>query len=341
MIISSDDGRWDEWLSRLPESMQDIYYTREFYLWGRSQASAEPLLFVYSEDSGAVGIYPFIKQVIEQDIAEGTYYDIETAYGYGGPLANTQDVGFLERFEESFLQYCREANIIAEFIRFHPLLGNQTIFKKDIQVQHNRSTVWLDLTKDIDDIWMNQICTKNRNVIRKCEKNGLSVKISTDYDAFRSIYYDTMQKVGAGEFYYFDERYFADMKGSSHTALLSVMQEDEMIAGAVFMRYGRFFHYHLSGSRRDALKLSPNNIMLWEAIKYGKALGCEIFHFGGGLTDSMEDNLFRFKSKFSREYADFYIGKRIHNRQIYDGLIQKWEEEHGRKAVLLLEYRTK
>ena len=341
MIITSDNDQWDEWLGRLPESMQDIYYTREYQLWGRPQKLSEPLLFVYSDSNGNFGIYPFIKRPITQNLTEGNYYDIETAYGYGGPIANTENSEFLECFEDAFLRYCKEENIIAEFIRFHPLLKNQSIFRKNITVQHNRFTVWLDLTEDMEAIWMDQICTKNRNVIRKCEKNGLVVEVSQDYDSFQSIYCETMQKVGADEFYFFDRDYFNSMKDSSHTLLLSVMQEHEMIAAAVFIKYGKFFHYHLSGSRKEALGLSPNNILLWEAIKHGKSMGCEKFHFGGGLTDSKEDNLFRFKSKFSRRCEDFYIGKRVHNREIYDMLIQNWEKEHGRKAVLLLEYRTK
>lgn len=118
-----------------------------------------------------------------------------------------------------------------------------------------------------------------------------------------------------------------------------VKNQDKTIAAAIFMMYGEYFHYHLAGSRKETLNLAPNNILLWEAINYAKDKGYKRMHLGGGLTDSTEDNLFRFKARFSTRYADFYIGKRIHNTKIYHYLIDAWEKRNGKKAVLLLQYR--
>ena len=106
------------------------------------------------------------------------------------------------------------------------------------------------------------------------------------------------------------------------------------------MGYGNYFHYHLSGSKKDALRLSPNNLLLWEAIQYAQKHGYKKMHFGGGLSDSTEDNLFKFKSRFSKNYADFYIGKRIHNQEVYKILIDNWEAKHGERAQLFLQYRV-
>ena len=87
------------------------------------------------------------------------------------------------------------------------------------------------------------------------------------------------------------------------------------------------------------MNFAPNNILLWEAIKYAKREGCKERHLGGGLTDSPEDSLFRFKKKFSSNCKHFYIGKRVHDQKIYEKLIKRWENEHGVKAKMLLQYR--
>lgn len=340
MVISGDDIQWDEYIKKLPMEKRDIYFTRQYCKMEQEQEEGIAQLFIYEEENENIGIYPFIKRQINHPKLQGAYYDIETPYGYGGPITKCADSSFVSRFESSFLEYCKNENIIAEFVRFHPLIKNERIFQKNMEVLHNRSTVWLDLTKSIDDIWMNEVSTQNRNTIRKCEKNQLHVEVTEHYDTFIEIYNETMQKVGAQSFYFFEPKYYDHIKASELYVLFEVKQAEKTLAAAIFMGYGQYFHYHLSGSRKEFLKLAPNNILLWEAIKYAKQQGYKKMHFGGGLTDSKEDNLYRFKSRFSKTSADFYIGKRIHNKEVYQMLIHDWEEKHKEKAKILLQYRV-
>lgn len=339
MIVSRDNPMWNEYLGKLPLENQDIYFASQYYLLEEQAGHGQAQMFAYMNHTDNLGLYTFLKRPVSTTGLTESYYDIETAYGYGGPLVRKRDPRFIEEFENAFLQYCQSEKIIAEFIRFHPLIKNETIFKKNIQILHNRKTVWIDLTQNIDSIWMNHISTQNRNTIRKCIKNNLVVTISENYDEFMDIYNETMRKVGADSFYLFDEDYYNLMKGKPNYILFNVNESGSIIAAAIFMGYGDYFHYHLSGSRKEALNQSPNNLLLWEAINYAKNHNYKKMHLGGGLTDSTEDNLFRFKSKFSKEYADFYIGKRVHNPDVYNRLIRQWETEHGEKAGLFLQYR--
>lgn len=338
MTISSDDVLWDYYIEKLPKKKQDIYYRKKYYSLNEAITSGEAELFVYEEDDN-LGVYPYIKRKIDLLTDEYPYYDIETAYGYGGPILKNELPEFIDHFEAAFLEYCISENIVAEFIRFHPILNNSKTFRKNINVIHNRLTVWVDLRKSLDEIWMEDISKQNRNIIRKCIKNGLVVKVSENYDQFFELYNQTMQKVGAEEFYYFNTEYFENIKKDSDYILMEVSRNDEVLAGAIFIKYKNYFHYHLSGSKIESLKLSPNNLLLWEAIQFAKLNGCKKMHFGGGLTDSKEDTLFQFKRKFSSEYADFYIGTRVHNQQIYQNLIKDWELKHGESAKILLQYR--
>ncbi|MCM1307114.1 MAG: GNAT family N-acetyltransferase [Butyrivibrio sp.] len=340
MIIGSSDGLWDEYFERLPKEKQDIYFTRKYCRLGERLLGGEAELFVYEEDGGFV-MYPYIKRKAPYGSDGERYYDIETPYGYGGPIADTDSRALADSFERAFLAHCASENIIAEFVRFHPLLKNEALFRDGIEVLHNRVTVCLDLSKSREEIWMNDISVKNRNIIRKCEKSGLTVEPSGDYGEFAQIYNRTMERVDAEEFYFFPESYYEAIMDDSAYKLLRVRLDGETLACAIFMHCGNYFHYHLSGSRSEFLKLSPNNILLWEAIKYAQSLGCTVMHFGGGLTDSKEDSLFRFKSRFSSGCADFYIGKRVHNREIYQTLIDKWEREHNKKAKILLQYHVR
>lgn len=338
IVLDSNSDDWNNFLFCIEQNLQDIYYTSDYYKLYEKNGDGKARLFVYKEENN-IAIYPFMLNEIDDKYnLDDKYYDIETVYGYGGPLTNNYDNLFLSNFENVFLKYCIENRIIAEFIRFHPLIKNENIFNKNINVCHNRITVYLDLTKDLEEIWCNDIKSKNRNMIRKAEKSGLTVEASNDFETFKDIYKSTMQKVNANTYYYFKDDYYNYMNNNNYI-LLNVKKENKVIASSIFMFYGEYFHYHLSGSLKEYLKYSPNNLLLWEAIKYAKRKGCRVIHFGGGLTDDIEDNLFKFKSSFSKEFADFYIGKRIHNNDIYTELIKLWTKANKVQPTILLQYR--
>ena len=87
------------------------------------------------------------------------------------------------------------------------------------------------------------------------------------------------------------------------------------------MRYGKYLHYHLSGALKDFRELQANSLLLYEVAKWGSENGYKKFHLGGGYT-SEDDSLYKFKKSFSkREDNDFFIGKKIYNKEQYDYLM--------------------
>ena len=55
-----------------------------------------------------------------------------------------------------------------------------------------------------------------------------------------------------------------------------------------------------------------------------KALGVKRFHLGGGINSDQRNPLFEFKRKFSKSKYNFYIGKSIFNKEVYDSICQDW-----------------
>lgn len=340
-VLDSSDSRWDTFFEKMPVNYKDIYFSRWYYQLEEIAGHGVAKLFVY-EDVDNFALYPFLINPVPASYGlSENYFDIETAYGYGGPILTSKDPVFIEGFEDSFLNYCLENNIIAEFIRFHPLIENHTIFKEKIHPEHNRTTVWLDLTKGEDRLWMEDVSSRYRNKIRGCVKNGLTSFESKDFSDFKRLYYETMDRDNANRFYYFGDEYFEKLLQNEKCFVLYIVDKDmQIIAGSILMYSDEYIHYHLGASLSSALPLHPNNMMLWEGAKAGIKFGCKKYHLGGGLTDSADDTLFQFKRGFSKNFADFYIGKRIHNKDIYEKIIAEWETKAGKKAVRLLEYRT-
>ena len=197
-----------------------------------------------------------------------TLHDFETAYGYGGPIWHHVNEKFKAVALQLMVEELKRQNYIAGFVRFHPLLANYEGFSEG-RIIEDRKTVAIDLSLEEDDIWMQEIHTKNRNVIKKGEKSGLTFVVDNDYKylpEFIRLYDATMDKLDAADFYYFKQQYYEEfVKTLPNSFLGVVLYEDRVISAAIFMYEGCYGHYHLSGSDVSALRLSPNNYMLWHA----------------------------------------------------------------------------
>lgn len=333
---------WDSVLEEFPPEKKDIYYSEGYVrLYEDDESKA---LCIICREEGNVLLMPFLRKRICD------FFDFETAYGYGGPIVNTESREWTDRALAEMCNCFEREKYICGFIRFHPLLRNNTYCQKGICVIPDRHTVVMDLSVEEEGIWKTQISSKNRNMIRKAEKLGLKYLAEYDFasiNEFAILYKETMDRLGADGFYYFDEGYYREYirEMSGRGFLGTVRLGGKLLGAALFMYTGPYGHYHLAGSDRTYNGYGINNFLLWNTARELKKQGVEQFHLGGGTGASTDDSLFKFKRSFSRIEKDFYIGKCIFNAEAYEEICREWEREHtGLVPVYgnrLLKYRYK
>lgn len=331
---------WNSYLDKFSIEKKDIYYFEEYVKLYENE-SGKALCAVCSEDENIL-MMPFIRKEIDG------FYDFETAYGYGGPISNTDDAEWIGKTLGNMQEFLKEEQYVCGFIRFHSLLDNVRLCVDHMTTFFDRNTVAIKTDLPEEDIWANQIISKNRNMIRKAEKNGLVYKAEYDFasiDEFVSLYNATMSRLEAEDFYFFDDTYYKsfveNFKGKAF--LGTVRKEGELICAALFMYSGDYGHYHLEGSNHAYSNLAANNLLLWKtALELGK-LGVKEFHLGGGYNSQPDNSLLKFKKSFSNNMKEFHIGKWIFNEQKYLELKQSWLEKYPEKVEkygrLLLCYR--
>ncbi len=331
-ILSLKDKKiWKDYINNIVTNVQDIYYTPEYYSLYENYGDGEAKCFIF-EKSGEIALYPFLKNPITTlgYHLDKEYYDIQGAYGYNGVIASTDDSEFIASFWNEFNSYCQENNIIAEFMRFHPILNNQRLASSEMKTFFSRHTVYLDLKLSLDEIWMQQFSSKNRNMIRKAEKEGVSVIECDDYEVFRKLYDRTMTDLSAENYYFFPQKYYDEYKTAfkNNSLLCFAVLDSKVIAGSMFMFSHDYAHYHLSARDRNYSKYAANNLILWHGIQRARERGCRWFHFGGGTTGEENDSLLMFKESFSKNKAEFWIGKHIRNHEIYNIIISQWKNNN-------------
>lgn len=341
MIIITE--HWNHYLSSFTPAQKDVYYTEEYVRLYETETE-RALCYVYTEDNKCF-LMPFLSRAF---IHKGeTYYDFETAYGYGGPIYNTEDETFISTAWGAFIDYANQNNYVCGFVRFHPIINNVIGFEEVGKLFPDRKTIAIDLSEGIEVAWAKEIHTKNRNVIKKGDKNGLKFIVDNNYEylsEFISLYNSTMDKLSAEDFYYFKDTYYENLKKNIQDSFLGLVEfSGKIIAAAIFFYSIPYGHYHLAGSDSSTLSLAPNNFLLWNAAKELANRGVHKFHLGGG-TDGNEDNsLYQYKRKFSKSEYQFSFGKLIFNQDIYDSIVNDWAIKNPDKALklknILLKYK--
>ena len=231
----------------------------------------------------------------------------------------------IKEFEYEFEKYCKENRIVSEFIRFHPIVGNANDFKDMYHVSYIRNTVGTNLA-DFVDPFQSEFSKSCRKNIRRALKAGVSYRITknpSNLDNFKKIYYSTMDRNKADDFYYFDDDYFQQCLKllREHLLLVEAVYEDQIIAAGLYFVYDKTIHIHLSGTLSEFLHLSPAYILRYAVTDWGKENGYQLIHHGGGRSNSPNDNLYLFKKRFGQNTEfKFHIGKKVWNEEIYKEL---------------------
>lgn len=336
---------WDDILSSFPKDKQDIYYTKKYLSLYENEKNIA--LCAVCREGDKIMLMPYLRGKIQD------YYDFETAYGYGGPIANIDEIEWSNKAFCCIYDFLKNSNYLCGFTRFHPLIGNEkfapvTSEERGIQVLYDRQTIAIDTSKSPEEIWTKQISSKNRNMIRKAEKNQLEYRAEYDfgsYDEFIQLYNTTMKRLHADDFYFFDRNYYYKLKDAllGNAFLGTVRKDGKLICAAIFMYSELYGHYHLEGSDRDYSSLGANNYLLWKVACEMHELGVLKFHLGGGTSPALDDSLYKFKRAFSGNEKHFHIGKEIFMPEEYEKICEVWEnnnpEKIDRYGNRLLKYR--
>lgn len=320
-----ESKQWDQVVRTFKE--YDVYWLSGYVKAFKLHGDGEPILFFY-EDDKVKGINVVMKRDVACDkrfegkVEKDKFFDFSTPYGYGGWLIEgIEKEGLFDEYEG----WCRKNSIVSEFVRFHPVLKNQEKVSEDYKIIPLGYTVLLDLTSP-DIIWSN-LTSKNRNTIRKSQKNEVKIyngRCPDIFESFKKIYDKTMDKDHADPYYYFDRKFYNSLLEDLpyNSQIFYAVYRDKIIASSIMLTANGRMNYHLSGSDKEYSHMASVNLILYEAALWGNANGYRTMYLGGGV-GSGEDGLFKFKKSFYRkdDLNRFYIGKKIFVQDIYDDLV--------------------
>lgn len=310
--------------------MKDIYFEKDYGRLYEKIEKGQCEEFVFDHPLGTVR-HLFIKREIPIKLGGRVFYDLVTPYGYGGPrIVSSRDddrLALAADFQLAFGTYCLEKSIVAEFVRFHPVLRNHLDFTDCYELDFKRHTIQTNLA-DTEDPILTEYSASCRRDIRHALKAGVEYRVighPENLKDFKELYYSTMQRNEAAAIYYFNDEYFQnciDLLGR-YLVVVEVSYQGSVIGMSLNFVCGDYIHVHLTGTRQDYHHLAPAYVLQYALALWGKEQGKKLIHHGGGRTGQLDDKLYLFKKKFGRnEELAYFTGRKIWNPAVYDLLCQ-------------------
>jgi len=335
-LIMATDPAWDD---RLRPATHDVYHTAGYHRYAAAGSGAgTPFLVVVGDERRGVAWPYLLREVASvEGLEDSAATDVDSVYGYPGPLAWGVDPGdhFLVEAWQEILGVWRDQRAVATFTRFHPLLDNATIAREFVvKLDKDRTghivpggpTVSIDcrLSDDEAQAAYGRVLRQEVNAGRRAGLTTTPDPTWSEVDPFVRLYETTMARNQARSSYAMsrdDVLRLRDELGG-HLHLLVTRLEGAVVGAQLFTEYGGIVQAHLVGTDEAYRELSPLKLMLDDARRWARDRGNAVLHLGGGR-GGREDSLLAFKGRFSPRRHDFATGRWILDRAGYEDLVAR------------------
>lgn len=212
----------------------------------------------------------------------------------------------------------------AIFIKLEPQVKKQDkdsslqTLERDFYFQKGKDiftpyTFQVDLTRSEEEL-LAAMKPKTRYNVRLAQKNGVVVSQDNSKLAFAEYLRLTFETTKRQKFYAHDEKYHKKMwetlspAGIAH--LLKATWKGKTLASWIVFVFNGVLYYPYGASSSEHRNLMASNLVMWEAMLFGKRMNCRLFDLWGCLGPDPDPKdpwygFHRFKAGFGGELVEF------------------------------------
>jgi len=334
---------WREALADL-SPYDDIYFSPDYLAAYEARADGK-VQCVIVRGGDSVMLLPYLVYPIP---GYPGLFDIQGAYGYGGPLIKNPDPEFLSAAWEIIRHCWREQSVVAAFIRTHPMLGNEAFFDPAWEVVFDRLTMSVDLGGGLEAAFAGAHARNHRRDAAQALRGGMVTAFlpctPDSLDQFARMYWDTMTRLGAGPIYFFSRIYFKTLaERFAHDISIAEVRDSkdgEVLSAALILWGPRWAHYHLAARSITEGNRNTSHLLLHSVAEEAVRRGLVALHLGGGRTPVPDDSLFAFKKRIGNIEQRFHTARLVVDPARYGALLDEWRAQHpNSEPVWFLSYR--
>ena len=163
----------------------------------------------------------------------------------------------------------------------------------------------IQLNRDRDAVWDGLARTAVRQMVRKAQRDGISVAAGHDEGAMRLFYaalVETRRRLGLPMLPY---RYFASLQQTLSQDIRTILvarRAGRVLGAALTLTEHGICHLELTGEYSASRRSGAMQLLVWEAIERAYAAGCYEFSFGRTGPDNV--GLLRYKRRWNTREED-------------------------------------
>jgi Acetyltransferase (GNAT) domain len=324
--LRPSDRAWNDLLDQA--QAYDFYHLPAYHQMAEAQGEGEAVLFSYREGACIIALPLLLRRIADAPgLNACDALDATSVYGYPGPVVSgTASRPVIRRFQQALTHALRERDVVSVFSRLHPLLPQADCLQGLGRIEAVGPTIAIDLRRHPEE----QRAGYRRNHkhgINKLKRLGVECQVDPTFahlDDFIRLYRETMTRVEATSYYFFDRMYFERLRTAlgERMHLYVCRLDGEVICGGLFVQTGDIVQYHLGASDGRHLKSAPMKLTFDTVRQDFSGRGAAWFHLGGGL-GAQRDSLFHFKSGFGGEERLFSLWKWVVQEDLYDALCRR------------------
>lgn len=301
-----DHHDYSSWLGAWRQCADGDVFSHPAYLAERAGTHTTPRAVAFTDGRGSQVLYAFLQRPITHDacgnaVPEGCY-DLTTPLLYGGPLCSiaegAEESSVMTAFWDRFRPWARSEGIISEFHRINPVTGGVASYPGTWREQaphvvkrvggKTYDELLLDASKDF------------RRKIRRTREAGLELRVDEtgdDHDVFLHLYYETMRRRCADARFFYDHHFFTMMHETfeGQITYLFAIAGGRPVSAEMALFCGETGYAFLGATEASSLATGANSFLSHHAFLYAQSRGVKNYVLTGGVTNTEDDSLLRFK----------------------------------------------
>ncbi len=165
----------------------------------------------------------------------------------------------------------------------------------------------IDIEPDEDRAWEG-LAGSARRAIRKGRETGLEIRPGNDPLTLRA-FYDLHLGVRKHKYGLLPQpyRFFEALAGQFGDGLviLGAWQGKTLVAAILYLEWAGTLYYKFNASSASHLELRPNDLLMWEGMRYAASAGLGVVDLG--RTDLDHDSLRRYKAKYATRDGEITV----------------------------------
>lgn len=299
--------KWNEFLQK--NSQANIFQSYEFFLSQQGCNGNKPIVYCVYDDEKLLGL------VLGVVYSNGGWIGkklTSRAIIMGGPLIaldvdNKDEV--LDYLLKQLKKILKGKVVYVEFRNMWDTSIYKSVFTNNGFDYEEHLDILIDLKKSEEELW-SDMAKDRKKAIRKGEKelevtpidDSNNYQIDFIYHLLKVVYNRVKLPLPAKDFFL---NVIKELYPQGYIKIFGAYKDNDLIGVRLVLCYNSMIYDWYAGADDDYLIYRPNDVLVWNILKWGGKNGYEVFDFGGAGKPNVPYGVRDYKLKFGGELVCF------------------------------------